>query len=223
MAAELWVPASDPRSPPLVESATHYSYDPRRAAELLRELGWRRGGADDLLVRQGRRFELDLATTTDWERAGAAVGEYWRQAGIGVRDAVFALSAVTDRQNRALYSGIEVAGGTPNLTLLDGRLHSANAPRAENQWIGPNRGHYASPSLDVLLERIQVSLDRDERAATEREIARHISAELPIMGLFFYPAMAMTRLSVDGVRPPLTVSMVGRLSLGWNAHEWRRA
>src|SRR5207245_129925 len=150
----------------LAENTTRYAYDPRRAAELLREAGWRPGGADDVLVNQGRRFELELAMTSDWERAGAATSEYWRQAGMVVRESVFALSAVTDRQNRSLYSGVEVAGGAPNLALLDGRLHSGNAPTPENQWIGPNRGHYASPSLDALLDRIQVSLDRDERAAT---------------------------------------------------------
>jgi len=223
MAAELLVPSSDSRYARLAEKVSRYPYDPRRAADLFREVGWRRGGAEDVLVRQGRRLEIELAMTSDWERVGAAVSEYWQQAGIVVRESVFALSAVTDRQNRSLYSGVEVAGGSPNLALLDGRLNSANAPKPENQWVGPNRGHYSSPTLDALLERIQVSLDREERAEAEREIARQISIDLPIMGLFFYPAMALTRRSVDGVRPPLTVSTVGRLSMGWNAHEWRRA
>lgn len=223
LASDLWIPQSDPRYGVVAEGTLQYPYDAKRAAGLFREAGWRREGADDLLVNHGRRFEIELTTTSDWDRPAAVVAEYWRQAGMAVRETVLSLGAVTDRQIRAAYSGVELAAGVPNLALLDGRLHSTNVPVQENQWVGANRGRYASPELDGLLDRLWVTLDRGGRESVEREIARYVSAELPIAGLFFYPAMVMVRATIGNVRPPKTVAPVGRLSLSWNAHEWEEA
>jgi hypothetical protein len=93
----------------------------------------------------------------------------------------------------------------------------------ENQWVGANRGHYQSRDLDAMLDRLWVTLDRGERDLVERDIARHLASELPLIGLFFYPAMAMVRSSVRNARPPAAVAPVGRLLMGWNAHEWEKS
>jgi peptide/nickel transport system substrate-binding protein len=223
MASDLWIPVADPRYRIIAEGTTRRDYSPERARELFREAGWRREASDDVLVKQGRRFEIELTTTSGWERAAALVAEYWREVGVAVREVVLALAAVTDRQNRAGFSGVELAAGVPNLALLDGRLHSANAPAPENQWVGANRGHYANRELDALFDQLWVSLERSEQEAAEREIAHLISSELPIVGLFFYPSMAMVRRDVRNSRVPRTAAPVGRLSMTWNAHEWEKA
>lgn len=223
LASDLWVPVSDPRYRLLAEGAPHYDFSPERARDLFREAGWRRESSDDVLVRQGRRFEVELTTTTGWERLVALVAEYWRNIGVSVKETVLSLGAVTDRQGRAGFSSVELANGVPDLALLDGRLHSSNTPSAENQFVGANRGHYANRELDALFERLWVSLDPTERQAIERDIARLILNELPIIGLLFYPAMAMVRRNVRNTRVPRTVAPVGRLSMTWNAHEWEKA
>jgi peptide/nickel transport system substrate-binding protein len=223
LASHLWVPAADPRYSGLMASTVTYPYDPVRARELLREAGWRREGAEDILVKEGHRFDVELASTAEWERPRAAVEDYWRQSGVTVKDTIFALSSVIDRQGRAVYSGVELAGGMPNLSLIEGRLHSSNMPTANTQWVGANRGHYSSPILDGLLDRVRISLADRDRDQAEGEIARYISTELPVMSLFFYPSMAMVRNTVDGVSPPTAVAPVGRLSISWNGHQWRRS
>ncbi len=222
LASDLWLPVSDPRYGVLTEGAPRYEYSPERARDLFREAGWRRESSDDVLVKQGRRFELELTTTTESERLIALVAEYWRSVGVSVKETVRSLSAVTDRQGRAGFAGVELASGVPDLALLDGRLHSANMPSAENQFVGANRGHYASRELDALFDRLWVSIGRSEQEAVEREIARHVLSDLPIIGLMFYPAMAMVRREVRNTRVPRTVAPVGRLSMTWNAHEWEK-
>lgn len=222
LAAELWLPASDPRYDSLIDSVTRVEYDPAKARELFREAGWRRESADDVLVKQGQRFEIELTTTAAWEGAAALVAQYWRRVGVVVNEHVLALGAVTDRQARAGFSGAELAAGPPGLALLDGRLHSANVPTPENQWVGGNRGRYENPELDALLERTQMTVDRSRRLELERELARLVSTELPVLSLFFYPAMAMHRAAVRNVRPPRAVGEAGRLSFAWNAHEWEK-
>jgi hypothetical protein len=96
-------------------------------------------------------------------------------------------------------------------------------PSAENQFVGANRGRYASAELDALFDRLWVSFERAEREAVEREIANHMLRDLPIIGLLFYPAMAMVRSEVRNTRVPRTVAPMGRLSMTWNAHEWEKA
>jgi peptide/nickel transport system substrate-binding protein len=222
LASDLWLPVNDPRYRSLAEGAQHYEFSPERARDLFREAGWRRESSDDVLIRQGRRFELELTTTTGWERIAALVAESWRNVGVAVKEIVLSLGAVTDRQGRAGFSGVELASGVPNLALLDGRLHSTNMPSAENQFVGANRGRYASQELDALFDRLWVSFERSEREAVEREIASHILGDLPIIGLLFYPAMAMVRREVRNTRVPRTVAPMGRLSMTWNAHEWEK-
>jgi peptide/nickel transport system substrate-binding protein len=222
LASDLWLPVSDPRYRTLSEGAPHYDFSPERARDLFREAGWRRETSDDYLVKQGRRFEVELTTTTGWERIAALVAEYWRNVGVAVKETVLALGAVTDRQGRAGFAGVELANGVPNLALLDGRLHSSNVPSADNGFVGANRGHYASAELDGLFDRLWVSLERSEQDSVEREIARHVLGQLPLIGLMFYPAMAMVRREVRNTRVPRTVAPVGRLSMAWNAHEWTK-
>ncbi len=222
LASDLWIPVSDPRYRAIAGDAPHYEFSPERARDLFRDAGWRRETSDDVLVKQGHRFEVELTTTTGSERVSALVAESWRNVGIAVKETVLALGAVTDRQSRAGFSGVELANGVPNLALLDGRLQSANMPGPENGFVGANRGHYASRELDALFDKLWVSLERSEQESVERDIARHVLTELPIIGLFFYPAMAMVRREVHNTRVPRTVSPVGRLSMTWNAHEWEK-
>ncbi len=223
LAADLWLPASDPRYPELADAAERIEYDPARARDLFREAGWRRESADDVLVKQGRRFEVELTATAGWEGAASLVAQYWRQVGMVVQENVLVLGAITDRQTRASYSGVELAAGPPGLGLLDARLHSTSEPAPENQFVGGNRGHYESPELDALIDRTWMTLDRRQRQELERELARILTTELPVLGLLFHPAMAMIGASVQQVRPPRALAEAGRVSMAWNAHEWQKA
>jgi peptide/nickel transport system substrate-binding protein len=221
--ADLWVPSTDPRYAAIAQNVARYPFDPPRAVEIFREAGWRREGTDDALVRQGRRFEIEVTTVTSLERAAAVVADYWRDAGIAARETVFTQGGPSERQARAAHSGVEVASGVPSLALIDGRLHSANAPSPENQWAGANRGRYANAEVDDLLDRLWVTLDSTARTGIEQAIARHVSTSLPVIPLLFYPSMAIARASIHNTRPPsMAVAPLGRLSYGWNAHEWEK-
>jgi peptide/nickel transport system substrate-binding protein len=222
LASDLWISAASARYAAITTDLARHLYDPARARDLFHDAGWRRTSADDVLIKQGRRFELELTTTPEWERASAAVAEYWREAGVDVRMTVLSRSAMGDRLGRATYQGVELMGGPPSLALVDGHLNAANVPTQENQFVGANRGHYTSPELDELLDRYWTTLDQQQRDGIERRIAQHIATDLPMLGLFFYPAMAAVRRTVREVRlPQLAGPAVGQATASWNAHEWR--
>ncbi|HZT05681.1 MAG TPA: peptide ABC transporter substrate-binding protein [Chloroflexota bacterium] len=223
LASDLWVPSADPQYALLGPDYTPTEYDPARARDLFREAGWRRESADDVLVKQGRRFEIELTTPPEFERTSTAVAEFWREAGVAVQVSILNRPALTDRAGRAAYTGVELAGATPSLALIEGRLSSSNIPLAENQWVGANRGHYASTKIDELLDRVWTTIDPQARGAAERELTAQIASELPILGLLFYPAMAAVRSNVRGVKWPRAQTPTGWASATWNAHEWSAA
>lgn len=221
-AGELWVPPSDPSYPAGARTARHLMYNPNQALDLLGQVGWRREGTDNALVKHGRRFTLELVTTTEWHLSAALVADYWQQLGVDARENVVALGTVFDRQARATYAGVEVTAGPPGLALLDSRLRSSNAPGSENLFVGANRGHYASAEMDHLLDRTWATLEPRERAGAQGELNQLLTSDLPIVGLFFYPAMMLVRADVRGVQAPEVVAPAGPLLVSWNAHEWAR-
>jgi peptide/nickel transport system substrate-binding protein len=223
LASDVWVPVGDARYDAIASGLTRYAYSPSRARELFREVGWRQEAADDVLVKGGRRFELELTTTPGLDRAAAVIAEQWRAVGVVVNERVLAANAQSDRQLRATYGGVELAAGSPGLALVDSRLHSTNVPEVSTQFAGMNRGHYVNPQVDSLLDRLWVTLDRSERESLEREVARLMSNDLALDGLFFYPSMTMVRSQIRGTRPPRTAAPTGRLLMTWNAHQWTKA
>src|SRR4029434_3500492 len=84
LASDLWLPVSDPRYRALAEGAPHDELSHARERDFFREAGWRRETSDDYLVKQGRRFQLELTTTAGWERVAALVAAYWRNVGVAL-------------------------------------------------------------------------------------------------------------------------------------------
>lgn len=222
LASELWIAPSDPRYQPVASGIPRYQYRPERAAGLLRDAGWRPEGVDAVLVSHGERLEIELSTTAEWHSAAASVAESWRQVGVGVKEEVISLGSVFDRERRSTYSGVEMTGAFPSIGLLDSRLRSTNAPSAENLFVGSNRGRYASPELDGLLDRLWQAIGQSEIDAAESAIARKVAEDLPMIGVFFYPTIALVRDGVRNVRPPEVTPPVARPMFGWNAHEWSK-
>ncbi|HEY3116626.1 MAG TPA: ABC transporter substrate-binding protein, partial [Chloroflexota bacterium] len=222
LAGDLWLPRSDPQYRTAAASVRQQTYDPNAAVDLLAQAGWRRDGPDNGLVKHGQRFSPDLTTTVEWHSTAAIVADYWRQVGVDPKESVVSLGNVFDRQNRATYSGAELMAGPPGLSLLDSRLRSTNAPASDNFFAGANRGHYTNPDADRLLDRVWGTLDPSDRARALGDLTQLIALELPISGLFFYPAMMLVRADVRGVRVPEAIAPTGPVLVSWNAHEWEK-
>ena len=101
--------------------------------------------ADDILVKGGRRFEVELATTPGLERAISVISEQWRAVGVSVKQRVLALNAQADRQVRASFGGIELAAGPP-ACLSSKPASQREYPRARQSYAGGNRGALHEPA-----------------------------------------------------------------------------
>jgi ABC-type transport system substrate-binding protein len=113
-----------------------------------------------------------------------AAANNFQQVGLGVDTLIIPRQRVEDREWRANRPGFEVVRQPNDLTEAAlRRMHGADAALPANNYRGFNRTRYASPELDSLIERFFTTIPRAERMDVLRGIVRHVSDQLPVMGV----------------------------------------
>ncbi len=183
-----------------------YPFDPARAAELLDAAGWRvmRSGVRHNAA--GEKLSLELMTTAgnrSRELVQQVLQSQWAEAGVEVRirnqpPRVFFGETVTKRQfgAMAMFAWISAPEGVPRTTL-----HSTHIPTEDNNWAGQNYTGYVSADMDALIEKIEVELDRDARAALWGDLQRLYATDLPVIPLYFRANSFILPRWLDGVEP----------------------
>jgi peptide/nickel transport system substrate-binding protein len=156
--------------PRIDQAIAKYPFDVRRADALLTEAGWAKGADGMFRNAAGQLFDIEVwagATNTIRTTAATIVVDYWKRAGLNGRQ--FPIPQGADREFQASFPGFDVSGGDPGGYRT---ITSAEIPRAENRFAGPNSGGYSNPDFDALVFSLNATLNRSERdditVATER-------------------------------------------------------
>ena len=183
-----------------------YAYDPAKARKLLTDAGWRVGRGGIRRNAAGEKLTLRIMTTAGnrtRELVQQVLQSQWRQIGIDARirnepARVFFGQTVTRREygGLAMYAWFSAPENVPRTTL-----HSTMVPTAENNWAGQNFTGYANPEMDGILDRIEVELDRDKRAALWRRLQEIYAEDLPVIPLYFRASPYIMPKWLKGVRP----------------------
>ncbi len=192
----------------------------RASAQLIEELGYRRG-ADSLYAdAAGQKLSVTVWTTTRAEmnpKVTIAVNDAWRQIGVDAEPVMIPAQRINDREYRAQYPAFEMIRGSNSVTSRDmKRLHSASTPLPENRFqITGNNPRYRNAELDSLIDRYVAAVPQRERTEALGQIVRHLSEHLPWMGLFYdvEPTIIAGRLDHATGKGPIG-------SQAWNAYEW---
>jgi peptide/nickel transport system substrate-binding protein len=219
--ADSWYVRSDPHRASIADGITSYNYDPRKAAQLLEQQGWKPGPDGVLVNAAGDRFETSFSSTSESGQAVSAFASYWRQAGIAVQEDVLTPAQTQDREFRAKFPGLEYTANVPIRSFLKGRIPIAQIPGPENRWTGSNRNGLAVSVLDDLMKQFDSTINDVERTRVERDLIREITGNAQFGFFFMYPHQWMVRKSVTGVLPSKVASMVDDWPrVTWNAHTW---
>jgi peptide/nickel transport system substrate-binding protein len=192
-----------------------YDYDPRRAAQLLEELGYRRGSSGLYEDASGQRLSFELwGVQEEAERVKAttAVADYWTRMGLDVHLVMQPRQA--DREVMANFPAFANRGISGGLRGLPTRLHSSQAPRADTRWAGNNLGSYNSPELDSLLDRFFATIPNDERLRVGGQLFRHVTENVVGMGLFYNVDISMVNNRLTNVTPST------HLARAFDPHLW---
>jgi ABC-type transport system substrate-binding protein len=207
----------EPESRETDSLVTRYAYDPRRAAQLIEELGYRRAADGGFRDAGGQPLNVEIRANTQLDippKAALAIADYWGRAGVKTETFMMPTQMLRDLERVTTFPGFLVAQNPDDKGYME-NFHSGNTPLAENSYTGQNKPRYNNPEFDALLDRYAVTIPRRERGEVLGRIVAHISDQLPLMGLFYNvePTMVNNRLLNVFARTQET-------GQGRNVHEW---
>jgi peptide/nickel transport system substrate-binding protein len=170
-------------------AAVRYEYDPARAGRMIEDLGYTRGSDGFFRDSSGARLGIEMRTTADDDYKNPiffSAADYIQRAGVGAETVIIPRQRATDREWRATRPGFEVVRQPNDLT--EGamrRMHGSEAALPSNNFRGSNRTRYDNPELNALIDRFYTTIPHAERTEALRGIIRHVSDQLPIMGMVY--------------------------------------
>ncbi|MBU0726017.1 MAG: peptide ABC transporter substrate-binding protein [Alphaproteobacteria bacterium] len=188
------------------EDIPTYAFDPKRAAALLDEAGWREKRAGIRHNAAGEKLSIEFMTTAgnrSRELVQQALQAQWRQLGIDIRirnepARVFFGETVTKRKftGLAMYAWISAPESVPRSTL-----HSKEIPSAENGWSGQNNPGFRNEEMDRLIDTISLVLEKEKRRPMWSRLQAIYAGELPALPLYFRADAYIMPAWLTGVEP----------------------
>lgn len=183
-----------------------YPFDMAKADALLNAAGWAKKVKGIRVNDQGAPLRFNIMTTAGnrtRELVQQVLQSQWKAAGIDVRinnepARVFFGETVTKRKfdSLAMFAWISAPESVPRTTL-----HSDSIPSKENNWGGQNYTGYVNPEMDVLLEQIELELDRNKRKVLWHRLQKIYATDLPALPLYFRANSFIMPKWLTGVRP----------------------
>jgi len=196
-----------------------YEYDPRRAAQILEGLAYRKGADGVYRDAANQRLELEVRSGPEEEfaKGASAVADYWQRLGIDATVVRPSPQQFLDQQYVATFPAFLVLSGPNDVNALR-FYNSSNARLPSNNFriAGPgNRSRYMNAEFDGLLETYFRTVPMPERNQALGQIIHHMAEQLNVVGLYYYPrpgAISNRMVNVGQTWPLVHIT--------WNAHEW---
>jgi len=200
------------------ESIMRYEYDPRRAAQIIESLGYSRGADGIHRDAAGQRLVVEARTSAGedvFAKSLLSVADYWQRAGVAVEPNIVPRQLDQDLEYRSNFPGFALTRQPNELEAL-GDHRSSQAPVPETNYQGRNRARYTNVEFDGLIDRFFTTIPQAERSTIVRQIMRHITENLTMMGLFYN-----TEPTLVGHRLTNVFARTGEGSThAWNAEQW---
>jgi peptide/nickel transport system substrate-binding protein len=220
--ADSWIPPDDPRRPRFTDAIPEWSHDVARAQRILEEAGWRRGG-DGVLIHgaTGQRLETDIRVTggQGHVRALAVMANEWRKVGAAVTETVIPAALLNNGEYRSTFPFAGLTGHPITLQWEYTHYSCRREARPETRWSG-NRNGYCNPTIEPLVERLEVTITERERTALQTEIMRAVNREdYAQIYLYWQVTPVVHSKGITGLGP-LSPGPHGGAQSPWNIHLW---
>jgi peptide/nickel transport system substrate-binding protein len=187
-------------------TAPRYAFDPKKAAALLDEAGFKTIKDGYRHNAEGKRLSLELATTGGnrvRELVQQVLQSQWKQIGVEIRlkaepPRVFSAGTLSKRelQAMAMYAWISSPQSVPH-----SMLHSSQVPTAQNGWAGQNYPAYKNAEMDRIVDALESELDAGKRKGLWGEFQRLYATDLPVLPLFFRSDCFILPKWLKGIEP----------------------
>ncbi len=173
-----------------------YAHDPRRARQLLDDAGHPDPDGDAPAV----RFTLSLkVSNSEFNRLQSAVIQQNLQAvGVGLDVRTFEFATLYGDVLKGSFQMFTLqwsGGAAADPDILRRVFHSQQTPP-----VGFNRGYFADPQVDRLLDEASVSTDDQERMHLFGEVQKIVAKEVPYISLWNKRNFAVSQRTLTGIR-----------------------
>jgi peptide/nickel transport system substrate-binding protein len=187
-------------------------FDPKKAAALLAEAGWKEKNADGLLVKDGQPFTLELLTNQgndERKKVAEIIQARLREIGVGVEIRILEWAAllkehIKKRQFQAIVLGWGT-GADPDQYVV---WHSSQSGADQLNHIS-----YSNPEVDSLLEAGRSSCVQSERARYYHRLHQVLADDQPLVFLYWRDALPVASSRIYGIEP-------GPAGIKWNFTDW---
>ncbi|MBM2812858.1 MAG: hypothetical protein HW416_3617 [Chloroflexi bacterium] len=209
--ADSWFFPGHPDRASVEAAIPQYPYDLSRSAQLLAGAGWIRG-SDGVLVNQetGERFDVQVSPTRDYARMGQIISDFWRRAGAQVEERAVAADRAQDLEQIAAAPGAWFTNPRYYQMAQD-RYHTRSIPTTATRWTGRNRGGYANPRGDDIMDRLVATIPTAERLPFHRQLIQEMLGDIAFMPLFWEYDPYLFAKGMKGINGGL-----------WNVDTWDR-
>ncbi len=154
-----------------------YDHDPARARQLLEQAGYREVN--------GVRFHLTMKSSTEESTRlmAAVLQQQLRQVGIALDIRTFEFATFFSDVTHGLFQlySLRWIGGNEDPDIFEYLFHSSKFPPN-----GANRGYFADPRIDALVDQARQELDQNTRKQLYAEIQRTLADQLPYINLWYF-------------------------------------
>jgi len=161
---------------------TKYDYDPKKAAQMLDDLGWKKG-ADGIREKDGKKLSFTLQASSGDKVTEGTVSvfqENWKNIGVEMKPQFEEFSALVTRVAKNFDFEVFMLGFNQSVdpdqqTFFDSKQHGP----------GFNRVDYKNPKVDQLLNDALHTLDREKRKQLYIDAQNQIVADVPVLVTYF--------------------------------------
>lgn len=190
-----------------------YDYDPRRAAQSLEEMGYRKGSDGTYRDAAGEALSLEVRSRgiEIGQRATLAAADSWQRLGLKAEPVLVPPQRGQDREYMSNFPGFLLYNQPADGSFLK-RLHSTQTPLPENSFVGQNNSRYMDPRFDALIDGVFNTIPWPDRMQVLGQAVHLLTDQLLLMGLFYNVIPGIVANKVENVSDvPET---------GWKAEEW---
>jgi len=161
---------------------TKYDYDPKKAAQMLDDLGWKKG-SDGMREKDGKKLSFTLLASSGDKVTEGTVSvfqENWKNIGVEMKPQFEEFSNLVTRVAKNFDFEVFLLGFNQSVdpdqqTFFDSKQHGS----------GFNRVDYKNPKVDQLLNDALHTLDREKRKQLYIDAQNQIVADVPVLVIYF--------------------------------------
>ena len=168
---------------------TKYSYDPRRAEQLLGETGYAKGSDGFYASPSEGRFSMEVfvSQAPRNDREVEIVADGLRRVGFDARIRILPRAQQTEPWVFANFATVMIGSWNEAVNPPLKRIRSSELATVETRGRGNNYSGWNSPEADRLVEAYEVTLDRAQRNQRIIELLKLVSDEVPMLPLYNTP------------------------------------